>query len=54
MRIVIFGGVLVYVVVALVVVWRRADRRATEQFVKLTERRHAELLDVQRRQQEDG
>lgn len=28
--------------------------RATEQFVKLTERRHAELLDVQRRQQEDG
>jgi hypothetical protein len=28
--------------------------RLTDQFVKLTERRHAELLDVQRRQQEDG
>lgn len=49
----LFGGVVVTVVVLIVGVWRRATRLAAEQFVTLTEKRQAELLDVERRQHEE-
>lgn len=53
MRTWLFGGVIVSVVALIVGVWRRAERLAAEQFVTLTEKRQAELLDVERRQHEE-
>lgn len=53
----ILVGVAVVVVVVGIPVWvvrRLRIHVLTEQFVKLTEKRHAELLDIQRRQREEG
>jgi hypothetical protein len=56
MRIVLVVAVLAVVVGVPVWVLRRLRiyLRATDQFVTLTPKRHAELLDVQRRQHEEG